>query len=165
MCLSGATEAQTRVRIAAPPTVAPGKSGGKGLACTFPRTRSVASYTSAIFTPCSLSHTDRTGAQGEIWSDRRSGHGSGVEEGWVCGLGGIDKCFRARKLGFSEEYNPLCAPPSYFRGLDDEWRKAELWGKLKFSCQTLLSFFVPLFVLASHTLRLEWSKGRATLGR
>mgnify|MGYP004220691709 CR=1 FL=1 len=58
--------------------------------------------------------------QKEIWSDPRSGHGWGVEEGWVCGLGGVNKCFRARKLGFSEEYNPLCVFPSYLPGLDDE---------------------------------------------
>ena len=101
-------------------------------------------------------HTDKVRALHKIRSDPRSGQGWGFEEGWVWGLnrmcsrekswlrcnrrgrdgcgveegrvwelGGV-RCCRTRPCCSRLEYNPRCAPPCYFRRLDDMARTTSL---------------------------------------
>ena len=55
----------------------------------------------------------------------RGRDGCGVEEGRVWELGGV-RCLRTRTFCFPIEYNPRCAPLSYFRRLDDTTRTTSL---------------------------------------
>ena len=55
----------------------------------------------------------------------RGRDGCGVEEGRVWESGGV-RCFRTRTFCFPIECNPRCAPPSYFRRLDDMARTTSL---------------------------------------